>query len=323
MSRGLSDIFRSSVTSVSADVSSSAASATLLSCIAPNVNMNVAADVTKLDGLAGVQADVKNTIAAASECIALAQREIIEACVVAGESPGALFPDTVMASTEAELAFSAACEASGLGTLATFDKAWDAADLARNVAADRSRPAEEAKAEVRDILCASSQRQPSNQGGFGLITNAKTTPELAKGTAIDWKTTCTKFPEALDAIMHCDPQNPSEALFPELHALCALNKAIDQRLEEAGPAVKDDTLFPVSAAACEHMVSGKDQVARIECSKDDPNLHLVSLGKAERLALLEKVNQPPAVQAGLKDLAVAGVSALPGAPRPVREQDTA
>lgn len=320
----LTESFGYHATGVSADLNTSAASATLLSCIAPNVNMNVAADVTKLDGLAGVQADVKNTIAAASECIALAQREIIEACVVAGESPGALFPDTVMASTEAGLAFSAACEASGMGTLATFDKAWDAADLARNVAADRSRPAEEAKAEVRDILCTASQRQPANQGGFGLITNAKTTPELAKGTAIDWQTTCTKFPEALDAIMHCDPQNPSEALFAELHALCALDKAIDDKLEAAGPAVKDEEFFPVSAAACTHMVSGKDQVARIECSKQDTPLHLASLGEAERLALLEKVNQPPAVQAGLKDhLAVAGVSALPGAPRPLREQDTA
>ncbi len=319
MSQGLSDIFRFSA--ASADVGASAASATLLSCIAPNVQTHVAADLTNPTGLGGVQLDVKKTIAAVSECIALAQREIIEACVVAGESPGALFPDRVMASTEAELAFSAACEASGLGTLATFDKAWDAADLARNVAADRSRPTEEAKAEVRDILCAASQRQPTNQGGFGLITNTKATPELSKGTAIDWQTTCERFPEALDAIMHCDPQNPSQALFPELHALCALDKAIDQQLEAAGPAVSDEKLFPVSAAACEHMVSGKDQVARIECSKDDPCLHLTSMGEAERLALLER-GKP---QAGLRDLAVAGVSTLPGAPKPplLRDTDTA
>ena len=217
---------------------------TLLGALAPNLDLNIKVDASvsvKQDGpnaasiantqkaqLAGSQQEIGRAKAAVCKMMESKQGEIQEATRAVGADPAAVFPDTKMApDTGVELGLSALAGPKGQGTHGI--KAIDNMSLVADIAADRTKPADEIKSEIKDTLIASCQAPDESAGFSGVIRDADESPLIETDT--DWEAVFAACPDALDEIMYFDIDNPSAA-FPEVAELNACEMAVDMAIAE-------------------------------------------------------------------------------------------
>ena len=280
---------------------------TLLSALAPNLNTAIptikpaAIDPNKpgavdaaqkaQGGLAGVKQEIQNTQAAVGEVIKQAKAEINAACQVNEVPAVAVFPQASMtADSPTELGVGAGTMANvASGALKVASAATTAMDFSAGM---KGRAPEEVREAVADTLRASC----SPEEGFGLVENGDAAARLDNASAFDWGAVLDDCPEALEAIMYCDLENPNLEFFPEL---VAMNDAIafcDQQMEGMDAVVANaPDLAYVSAAACDHMVLGEDHASVIAFDREAATKVTASLGAgvADDIANAANKDAPP------------------------------
>ncbi len=317
--------------------------ATILSCAAPNLKISpaivkpVAIDPAK-PGAAGLAQEAKvnamaghehnaRQLAAGAECVRQLKAEALEVCKVLQVDVAHIAPQAMAPDSAAELGLGALTPDSvglGKGTAAQLAsgalKMSSPATLASDmVASMKGSSREDVCAYVQDVMIANS---PANYQPPAILQDSRTTA-LPQQLNFDWGAIFAADEDALNTILSCNGQDFSG--FEELQVICDAQKGFEDQIAEmaAVEALSVDKLFPVSAAACEHMVHGRDQAAVIVCADDTVAASMVHLEEADRDVI--KNAQGPvhqSIEAGLRNLAAPSAEALLG-PRPPRDTSTA
>ena len=278
---------------------------TILGLIAPNLNKTVPADfTTKVSasvkgavgmakecqkGAAVVKAEAMQTKGACAAQIKLAQREIIAACKASGNDAAKVFPDTSGPKSAAELGIDVLA-AQGGGSCATFMNAMQTAEYASAFSADRANAPEGAMAAIEDALRRASAPSPAE---FGFLRDSTAPAQMNNDTATDWDTVLDQWPEALAAIMYCDPDNPNLELFPELVALNDCIAAADIHIADMQAVIEAAPMEAAySAAAVECMMHPIDQAPLVMVEDALTLSPLASLSGADIEAISRDAGAP-------------------------------
>lgn len=243
-------------------------------------------------GLVGKQQEVKGKHAAACDVIKGAQNEIKAAQAAVGPSADKAFPVATGNDSLAGAAFSVAVESkTGKGSVATFKEAVSVGSTIKTIAdsAHGGSSAASAKAEIADVLCQASYPSQENASSFGHVKSADEAPDMP-ASKFAWNDVLEQYPEALEAIMMCDPNDPNPDLFPEIHALVCSQDDIQKNIDNlAASEEKANKLgtpsFGGEECACIANIMGTD-LANVYGDNIGAGLHLASMDASDVNAII-------------------------------------